>query len=58
MMEIAMEEFIARENIKRFRAQLRTSSDADQKSVLHKLLDAEEKKLQQARAAGRTAENS
>jgi len=53
-----MEEFVARENIKRFRAQLRTSSDADQKTVLHKLLEAEEKKLQQARAAGRTAENS
>ena len=53
-----MEDFIARENIKRFRAQIQSASDPEQKIVIHQLLEAEERKLQQARAAKRTTANS
>ena len=41
-----MEEFIARENIKRFKAQLRASTDDRQKATLQQLLEAEEQRLQ------------
>lgn len=40
-----MEEFIARGNIKRFKAQLRASSDEHQKTVLRNLLHAEQQHL-------------
>jgi rubrerythrin len=42
-----MDAFIARENIKRFKAQLRSTSDEEQKAVLRKLLDEEEEHLKQ-----------
>lgn len=50
-----MDEFIAHENIKRFRVKLRSSSDEEQKTVLRRLLEAEEQKLEQVRAAKRSA---
>lgn len=40
-----MEGFIARENIRRFRAQLRSFSDEAQKKVLRELLKVEQAKL-------------
>lgn len=50
-----MDEFIARENIKRFAAQLRSSPDEGQKDVLRRLLQIEEQKLQEVRASKRPA---
>ena len=46
-----MEEFIARENIKRFKAQLSTSTNAEQKATLLKLLEDEEGRLSAIRQA-------
>ena len=45
-----MDDYIARENIRRFRAQLRASTDVDQRDVIRRLLQAEEAKLDEARA--------
>jgi aspartyl/asparaginyl beta-hydroxylase (cupin superfamily) len=42
-----MEAFVARENIKRFKAQLRSTDDEAQKVTLRKLLEEEEQHLQQ-----------
>ena len=42
-----MEAFVARENIKRFKEQLRSASDDAQKATLRKLLEEEEQHLQQ-----------
>ena len=53
-----MDDFIARENIKRFRAQLSSSSDDEHKAVLRALLEAEQHKLEQARQAKRTGGSS
>ena len=41
-----MEEFLARENIKRFNSQLRSSTDEAQRATLQRLLDAEKQRLQ------------
>lgn len=41
----SVEEFIARENIKRFEAQLAYCTDGDQRSTLLKLLDEERARL-------------
>ena len=41
-----MEAFIARENIKRFKAQLRSTEDDAQKATLRNLLEEEERHLQ------------
>ena len=41
-----MEAFIARENIKRFNAQLRSTEDEAQKAMLRNLLEEEERHLQ------------
>jgi hypothetical protein len=41
-----MEAFIARENIKRFKAQLRSTEDEAQKATLRNLLEEEERHLQ------------
>jgi len=43
-----MEAFVARENIKRFMAQLRSTEDEEQKAILRKLLEEEQLHLQQA----------
>jgi hypothetical protein len=43
-----MEAFVARENIKRFMAQLRSTRDEEQKAILRKLLEEEQLHLQQA----------
>jgi hypothetical protein len=40
-----MERFIARENIRRFKEQLRSCRDEPQKATLRKLLSEEERKL-------------
>lgn len=40
-----MEEFIARENIRRFEARLRASTDDREKSVIRELLGAEQRRL-------------
>lgn len=42
-----MEPFIARENIKRFKALLRSAESEEQKATLRKLLEDEEQHLQQ-----------
>lgn len=42
-----MDDFIARENIRRFEAQLDSSKDEDQKRAIRALLDAERRHLQQ-----------
>jgi hypothetical protein len=44
-MEGAMERFILRENIRRFRDRLKTESDAESCDILRKLLAEEEAKL-------------
>lgn len=51
-----MDDYIARENIKRFRAQLQASTDVNQKDVIRELLKAEEAKLDElkVRAAKRS----
>ena len=41
-----MDEFIARENIRRLEARLRASSDDPQKSVIRDLLGAEQRRLE------------
>lgn len=46
-----MEEFIARENIRRFEKQLADSNDNDQKAEIQALLDAERRHLHQIRLA-------
>lgn len=43
-----MQEFIARENIRRFEAQLAACSDTEQKKVLSRLLEAERQHLAEA----------
>ena len=42
-----MEDFIARENIRRFEARLQSSADEAQKREIRRLLDAERRHLQQ-----------
>jgi hypothetical protein len=42
-----MQEFIARENIKRFQAQLDACSNPDQCAMLSRLLEAEQRELQE-----------
>ncbi|HET9399255.1 MAG TPA: hypothetical protein VFO45_10615 [Sphingomicrobium sp.] len=46
-----MTEFIARENIRRFEAQLESSSDEAQKAQIRALLDAERSRLHEIRRA-------
>jgi hypothetical protein len=48
-----MEEFIAQENIKRFRQQLENCSDEQQRETLRQLLAAEEAKLKELGRAQR-----
>ena len=43
-----MQEFIARENIRRFEAQLRTCTDSQQREILSRLLEAERLRLDEA----------
>lgn len=43
-----MEEFVARENIRRFQAQLDSCTDPDQRATLLKLLEAERHRLTEA----------
>lgn len=43
-----MQDFIARENIKRFEAQLADCSDPDQRNTLMRLLDTERRHLANA----------
>lgn len=43
----AMEEFISRESIRRFEAQLESSTDEAQKSTIRALLEAERNHLQE-----------
>ena len=45
-----MQEFIARENIKRFEAQLAACTDPEQRKTLSRLLEAEHEQLAQALA--------
>jgi len=45
-----VEEFVARENIRRFETQLRASSDERQKAVLRGLLAAEQRRLDEVRS--------
>ena len=45
-----MQEFIARENIRRFEAQLAACSDAKQRETLSRLLETERQRLTQALA--------
>ena len=46
-----MEDFIARENIKRFEAQLESSTDKVQRAEIQALLDAERRRLIEIRSA-------
>lgn len=46
-----MDEFIARENIKRFKAQLVSSADEDQREEIEALLTAERRRLHELRKA-------
>jgi len=43
-----VEEFIARENIRRFKAQLAACDEPGQRKTLERLLDAERKRLKEA----------
>lgn len=45
-----MQEFVARENIRRFEAQLETCTDPEQRKTLSRLLDAERQRLDEALA--------
>ena len=45
-----VDEFVARENIRRFRAQLEACRDQQKKSVLRELLEAEQGRLSEIRA--------
>ena len=47
----SMQEFIARENIKRFKAQLQACTDDRQRQTLSRLLEAEETRLAELRNA-------
>jgi hypothetical protein len=49
-----MQEFIARENIRRFEAQLAECSDAEQRETLSRLLQAERQHLAEALSAKQT----
>lgn len=42
---IRVEEFIAHENIRRFKAQLHSATDKEQRAVIQSLLRAEEQRL-------------
>ena len=44
-----MQEFIARENIRRFKAQLADCADPAQRETLTRLLDAERRRLNEVR---------
>lgn len=46
-----MEEFIARENIRRFEAQFDSTTDPNQRAEIKALLDAERQRLQMIRRA-------
>ena len=46
-----MEEFIARENIKRFEAQFESSTDESQRAEINALLEAERRRLREIRQA-------
>jgi len=46
-MHSSMQEFIARENVRRFKAQLESATDEAQKSAIQGLLDSERQHLQQ-----------
>jgi rubrerythrin len=48
--ETPMREFVARENIKRFEAQIAACTDPAQSKVLTRLLDEEREKLKEIRA--------
>lgn len=43
-----MEEFLARENIRRFEAQLKAGCEPEQRAILEKLLGEERQKLRHA----------
>ena len=45
-----MQEFVARENIKRFQSQIAACTDPAQRKVLARLLDEEREKLKDIRA--------
>ena len=47
-----MKEFVARENIKRFEAQLAACADPQQRETLSRLLQDEKQRLKDARAEG------
>jgi len=47
-----VKDFIARENIKRFKAQLRECGDPHQKATLQRLLEDEEQRLHDMRFGG------
>jgi len=49
-----MKAFVARENIKRFKAQLRSTEDEEQKVTLRRLLEEEQLHLQQVIEARHT----
>jgi hypothetical protein len=53
-----MEEFIARENIRRFEAQLAVCTDERQKAVLQSLLNGERQRLEQWKQRAVAAEQS
>lgn len=46
-----MEEFIARENIRRFEARLESATDQGQRAEIQALLDAERRRLREIREA-------
>jgi rubrerythrin len=48
-----MEEFVARENIRRFQAQLDACTDPEQRETLMQLLEAERKHLSEAKSKKR-----
>ena len=48
-----MQEFIARENIRRFEAQLAASTEPEQRKTLSSLLEAERRRLSEALAEKR-----
>lgn len=48
-----MDEFVARENIRRFQAQLDGCADPEQRSTLVQLLESERERLAQAQGGNR-----
>lgn len=48
-----MDEFLARENIRRFQAQLNACSDSEQRSTLVQLLESERQRLAQLQGGSR-----